>query len=144
MTKKRRKSKYTGIQKVVFLLVAVIVLSVATTFALLYFFDTSPDEIKTLKYTYTAKENVGFVLDTDALHFGGGPRGALMVRNINMSTTEDARVKITSVGPGTVTVSENDFFLPANTSKELTFSLSVPLDAQPGFYEGIVYFSFYR
>lgn len=135
----------TSINRIVVLLVLVVLVSSLTTIIVLKNFSKDvPHEIKRLPYDFKVTENVSFVLDTDALHFGGGPNGARLQRGLNITTSQDARVHISWDGEGDIIVSENNFYLLADQTKDLLFYLNIPLDLANGTYSGELIFEFYR
>jgi hypothetical protein len=129
------------IKKISFIaLIAIIVFFLLVSFSS---FTTEPREVVMINYTFMVKENVGFNLDTDKLHFGGGPTNSFLERSMNISSTFDSRVHIQSAGPGSILLDINDFELNASSSKEILFTLEIPSDLELGLYEGVVFFYFY-
>ena len=112
-------------------------------FVLLTSTDEVPIIVKELPYDYSIQQTIGFVLDDDALHFGGSPVNTILKRNITLTSEFPAMIKINFKGPGNLSVNENNFFLNQNVNKSLEFILVVP-DEMKGNYSGSVFFEFYE
>jgi hypothetical protein len=83
---------------------------------------------------------VGLNVDTDAIHFGKMQRGSEGIRNITLANN-DANphlIKIKAFGniSNFISVSENNFIINPNTSKNLSVIAKPPLDSLAGYYEG--------
>ena len=101
-----------------------------------------PREVREINYTFSIKEGLGFNLDEDKLHFGGGPTHAILQRELIIASEFDARVIIVNKGPANVIASINDFELQKGENKTIEFNLFVP-DISQGLYEGTIEVSFY-
>ena len=88
----------------------------------------------------------GLNLDTDRLHFGGVPPGDYAQRKIHISYTRDSHVQIMVKGDLAqfTSISENDFFLPANERKDINFTASIPENTTFGNYTGTIFLTFLR
>ena len=85
---------------------------------------------------YVIGDYVGFNLDEDAIHFGTLIQGVIATRKIEISTNEDANVRIYFKDLDYVGVEENAFFLTANEVKEIELVAAPPIDAKPRYYVG--------
>lgn len=148
MTKKKnvpkRKNSITSVTNIVLLIVVVVLVSSLVTLLVVKNVSPKPYEIKRLAYDFEVTDAVSFKLDDDMFHFGGGPAGVRLQRGLNVTTSKDANLKISWIGDGNIVVSENDFLIYANESKDLLFYLDIPLDALEGSYSGELIFEFYR
>lgn len=102
--------------------------------------------IKTYPLDLYVSAEVQLNLDTDAIHLGGAPPGGSLQRSLNISFDQDANVDIVVEGNATplVSVSDNQFLLPAKTKKEITFRATIPEGTPYGTYTGIVTFFFFK
>jgi len=91
-----------------------------------------------------ADKIVGFNTETDSLKFGKVSPGSAVRRSIEVNYKNSAEVKIFMEGNFTswVTATPNDFLVNANELKKVSFEANVPGDAEPGSYQGKVYFCF--
>ena len=103
-----------------------------------------PLEVQQTKYDFEVVDGVSINLDTDALHFGGSFPGATLERGMNISSNEAGRIVVRVEGPGDLIVSENNFYLEANETRLVLFSLTIPLDTSFGLYEGVIYVQRYK
>lgn len=126
-----------------YVLLALIVVLALVPVGVAIFSDAPPIAIKELSYDFEVKDSVGFVLENDALHFGGGPPGATMQRNITLSAPYDAEVEVRYDGPGVLRISENNFFIHKGEDKVVDFTLVVP-SLEYGKYGGKVFFRFHK
>ncbi len=83
---------------------------------------------------YVIGDYIGFNLDEDAIHFGTLVQGVKATRKIEISTNQDANIKIYFKDLDHVGVEENAFFLRAGEVKEV--ELIVFPDAEVGYYVG--------
>ncbi len=144
-SKKIFETKIHSVTSVVAFIILVVLLSSLITLLLFKFFhQPEPSSVEKLPYDFTVVNDVSFVLDTDALHFGGGPQGARLERGMNISVSQDSLVKISWDGPGNLIVSKNNFLLKAGKTEDLLFYLDIPSDLSLGNYSGEVIFKFYR
>ncbi len=126
------------------LLVVVSFVAIISTIVAYVLFSPSSPEHVSIEYTFSVQSEIGFVLDSDALHFGGGPPGARLQRGLNISSTRDARVVLSWDGPGDIVVSKNNFLIQADTQEYVLFFLTVPSDLENGFYEGSIFVTLYE
>jgi hypothetical protein len=87
--------------------------------------------------TLQVKDHVGLNFDPDAIHFGGGPPGAILDRTFNLTTTEPLYVSIHVTGPikEFVSVTENDFLIKPGELKSITLFATIP-EVPKGWYNG--------
>lgn len=138
-----RMKKAPSVSRVVLLLIVVVLLSSFITLAVIELGTSRPYATQEIEYTYAVRDRVGIVLDTDALHFGTGPRGATLQRGINLTIPYDAQVRI-DADTDVLQVSDNDFYLEKDTVYPLEFYLTIPEDASNGNYSGVLSFQFFR
>lgn len=105
--------------------------------------DQKPFSRSTIDYDFTVSEEVGFVLDDDMLHFGGGPRGAKLKRGLDINSSRDARVVLSWQGPGNISVDRNNFFVAAKNSSSVIFTLEIPPGISSGNHSGEIYIDLY-
>ncbi|MGE0793020.1 MAG: hypothetical protein AB7V77_02440 [Candidatus Woesearchaeota archaeon] len=110
---------------------------------LVYLSIDKPFKVQYLEYDFKIKNQVGFMLDSDILHFGGAPQGSQLQRNITLSIAFPSIVKIGFEGPGNIISSDNNFYLEANKNKSLEFILTTPNEPE-GNYSGIIFIEFYK
>jgi len=151
-TLKKKSSNQTTILKnpslslVIFMLVILagsIIFTVVWVDSILKDTSGQPLEVKLLPYTFKVTSDYGFVLDTDALHFGEGPPGTTLSKKINLTAEDNVRVEILWDGPGEVRASDIDFTMVAGDIKSIQFFLTIPDNASLGDYSGLIYFNFY-
>lgn len=140
----KRKNDLTSVTNIVLLIIVVVLVSSLVTLLIVNHTHKKTFEVKRLAYDFTVTDGVSMLLDTDILHFGGGPAGARLQRGLNITTSKDAKVKISWIGDGNIVVSENNFLIHANESKNLLFYLDIPSNASQGSYTGELIFEFYR
>ncbi len=91
---------------------------------------------------------VGVNTDTDALYFGKVRKGGLSTRRIIVSNYDDDPhfVQIRSLGELSkwVYVSDNNFLLAPNESRNVSVSCDVPRDAEAGNYTGKLQVIYYN
>lgn len=138
-----RMKKAPSVSRIVLLLVGVVLLSSIATLTIIELSGSRPYATQEIEYTYAVRDRVGIVLDTDALHFGTGPRGATLQRGINLSLPYDARVRI-DADTDVLQVSDNDFYLEKGMTYPLEFYLTIPEDVSNGNYSGLLTFQFFR
>jgi len=87
---------------------------------------------------------IGFNTETDSLKFGKVSPGSTVKRSIEVNYKNSAVVKIFMEGSFTswVTAIPNDFPVEANELKKISFEANIPEDAEPGNYDGKIYFCF--
>jgi len=128
--------------KIIYLFLFIIILILLTSYFVIRSFP-EPKHIENLEYDFKVQKEVGFVLDSDALHFGNAPVNSTSNRNITINSEFDALVKIFFDGPANLIVNENNFVLEKNTNKSLEFTLTVP-DLPEGKYKGNVQLQFFE
>jgi hypothetical protein len=138
---KRNQNKLKRIH--IFLIVLLICFLFSTTFIYCKLNLNKPILVKTMNYDFQIKENVGFVLDSDILHFGGAPKNSELKRNMTLTTPFTSKVKIYFEGPGILSTSHNNFLLEENQSKSIEFILKTP-NLENGNYTGKIFFEFYK
>jgi hypothetical protein len=86
----------------------------------------------------------GFDLSNTSIAFGSQLRGGESKRWIHISYTKDTIVNFKIFGDieSFIYISENDFFLAANTTRTIYFTAKVPADAEPGTYVGTLRMTF--
>lgn len=141
----KRKKPSSSTARLLILLVIIALLCVGIT-ALIYTSvkEDSPFEVRRLPYDFVVKDSVGINLDTDIMHFGGGPHGSNLQRSLNLTSSRDAFVVITWQGEGDLTTNKNDFLLFADQAQSVRFVLFVSPDLEYGNHSGEIIFSFYE
>ena len=85
----------------------------------------------------------GFDLNSSALTFGMLVPGGSSSRSLNLENKYNKEIKVNIYSEGDIKkfilVSENNFILKENEAKSISFTVSAPLDAHFGTYEGKVY-----
>lgn len=140
----KRQNRITSVTSIVLLIILVVLVSSLATLLIIKNTSHKPFETKRLAYDFTVTNGISLVLDTDILHFGGGPAGARLQRSLNVTTSKDAKLKISWIGDGNIVVSENNFMIYANESKDLLFYLDIPSNASQGSYSGELILEFYH
>jgi len=138
-----KHKKFFQNKKMILIVLLIIIIFFSALPIIIYQTTERPYLIQTLAYDFSVKESVGFMLDSDILHFGGGPVGSGLERGMNVTSKETALVKIYAQGQGDIVISDNDFMVYANQSHPLIFTLTVPT-LPFGTYNGTVYFEFYK
>lgn len=126
---------------IVILIAAIVVLAIIGAY-----WSFQPIAERSIQAQVTIDNKIGFNLDTDKLYFGRVPENGFSSRDMMVSYDKDAFVIITAQGDLApwIYASEDSFFLPADTSRKVTFNLK-PASGMPlGKYSGVVIFSFYR
>ena len=92
----------------------------------------------------TERRMIGFNTDTDGLKFGVVSSGALIEREVTVHYDHNAEVNVLAEGSlaSLMSAKPSSFYLPANTSQKVTFTITVPENALPGNYTGKVTFCF--
>ncbi len=122
----------------------IVIIIFFVVFSIIALTRSTPTEIRSINYTFTVKDALGFNLDTDKLHFGGGPSGVTLQRTLDISSTYDSIVEIETVGPGFIVLDKNNFKMEAGENTTLTFNLLIPQTMPQGAYEGTIYLYFYE
>lgn len=85
---------------------------------------------------------VGVTTDTDALHFGKTPPGGGASRIIILENKDQKpyfiQIKIFGNITQFITVSDNNFSIEPRTAKNVTVTATVPENANPGYYDGVL------
>ncbi|MBT3865683.1 hypothetical protein HOF78_01100 [Candidatus Woesearchaeota archaeon] len=79
---------------------------------------------------------IGINLSPGEINFGTTPTGYMFSRSINISTDLDSEVLVYSQGIDYLTITEEDFYLPAGESREVGLLLQVPEGHPEGIYKG--------
>lgn len=83
---------------------------------------------------------MGFNIDTDAIHFGRVPLGGSSKKQINLTNNKEFDVLIVvqkdSEINDWISIGENKFVLVPGENKEVSISIKIPLDAEYDKYEG--------
>ena len=132
-----------SIISIIVLLVVVILISSLVTILIIKNQSAKPFDVKTLNYDFQVTPNVSFVLDSDILHFGGGPVGSRLQRSIDLSSSRTAIVKVSWVGDGELIISKNNFLVSADNPFNLSFYMDIPSNYSLGNYSGEIKFKFY-
>jgi hypothetical protein len=143
MAKKKKSKKLT--KEYMFLIIFAVIVLVIFLASLIYK-NITIYEVRTIPADINVAKHVGINLNNDSLHFGttfpyGGSK-----RDMTISFHKDALVEIKTFGEmkNWIYVSDNNFFLPANTEKELTFEVFVPSGTDERLYNGTVKIYFKR
>jgi hypothetical protein len=89
---------------------------------------------------------IGFNAGTDKLYFGSIAPAGGGERKTHIVNAVDAKVSIAVEGPLAewITVSENNFYLPAGVKKDIMFRMTAPSDAIIGNYTSDAVIRIYR
>lgn len=92
------------------------------------------------------ERGTSFNTDTDKIDFAKNYLGGGGTKKINLYTKQDALVMIQMTGNITqfLSLSENNFLMHANTTREITIKLAIPKDSRLGEYEGKLKVYFYK
>ncbi|NIO23322.1 MAG: hypothetical protein GTN38_04845 [Candidatus Aenigmarchaeota archaeon] len=132
------------------ILITVVAVLLAISFTYLWFenFVIYSTEEVDMHLKVTEGYMVGVNTRTDALYFGKVRKGGLSTRKIILDNYDENPhfVQIRTFGDLSkwVYVSDNNFVLPSNESKNVSVSCDVPIDADVGNYTGklqVVYFN---
>ncbi|MGM5481811.1 MAG: hypothetical protein ACQESE_05380 [Nanobdellota archaeon] len=144
----KKRSSYD--QNTIVALLSIIVIVVALGVMIYFAVSSSPTLEKkpfshsTIDYDFSVSQEVGFVLDSDMLHFGGAPPGAKLKRGLEINSSRDARVLIVWEGPGDISVDKNNFTIDAGNNTEVIFTLKVPDTLSTGEYDGEIIIDLYE
>lgn len=127
---------------ILFVLVA-IALGIVVAFLLTALQTPEPLAREVMPYDFSVTNHLSMNIDTDILHFGGGPTGSRLEREMKVSFSKDSRVVISWDGEARMSVTKNDFFLAANSSESVKFMIALPSDAARGNYTGNIFLDFY-
>jgi uncharacterized protein YpmB len=125
-------------EKVIIILILIVIISSIVT----YFIYTSfkPYEIKTTDMYLTVGNYTGFDVNTSALVFGTVKPSSYVKRKINITNTDQIPRTILIRKKGELaewtSISEKEFILEGNESKEIDIKIDVPYDAEHGKYTG--------
>ena|SRR3989344_9458971 len=113
---------------IAYLLVAAITIVITTT---IYYNNYTTTIVP---YDYRTSNYIGINADTNMLHFGTGTPGSILQRAITITTNEAVYITITT-DHNYVYPTENNFLMKINTTKEITFYVTIP-QQPPGNYSG--------
>jgi hypothetical protein len=139
--KAKRKKQKRSIGLVVFLIVAIILISVFSTVWIYYSFvivkvQSIPMDFKVVPRT------VGINGDRDALHFGKTLPGGYSTRKILITNNEEFPVKVDIINEGNVSywlnLSNNGFILQTGQNETVYYTIDVPYQVQNATGEWIV------
>lgn len=142
MTHAKYKKKGISLPIVISLIIGVALLVSLSVLFISYELQEKPFAVEILSYNYAVVDDVGLVLDTDALNFGEAPPLATVKRGINISTSRPARVHI-RVDTTNIAVDKNDFIVMPGISQPVSFVLLIPEFANRGNYTGNITLLFY-
>jgi hypothetical protein len=123
-----------------YVLICIIVAAVVVTIVALT--KPVPSEVQEINYTFRARDVLGFNLDADKLHFGGGPPGTTLQRDLEINSSIDGIVNIQTIGPGSLIADKNNFPVTAGSSEIVEFNLLIPPGLPEGDYEGTIFITF--
>jgi hypothetical protein len=107
---------------------------------LVYDFYFTSDVIAT-PMLYQTSNKLGINTNTDALNFGKNIPGSTSTRQINISNTQkysvSVSIKLTGDLAQFVTVSDNDFILAPNATREIIFYVQTPKDTPQMNFTGV-------
>jgi hypothetical protein len=146
VVKKRKSCSNPNSRKKMFILSILIVLFIygITMILITVFSFNNPYRVEDMTYDFVVKDRMGINLDSDYLHFGGGPAGIILQRSIIISSDQDSKVSVSWDGPGNLTVNKNNFPLKARLNESVLFYLAVPVDLEQGNYTGQIHFKFFK
>lgn len=104
-----------------------------------YFISNGVMQTKELDMFLTVSNYTGFNVDTDAIYFGTIPNGGSGKRIIllhNLDVNSEVLIKKEGNFMDWILLEENNFFMEANESKNVSVSVRVPADADYGNYTG--------
>ena len=104
----------------------VLILILISAFIIILFLN-APLQKQTIPTKFTAGENMGFDLTPDSLNFGKIVPGSSATRNITITNTFDkptiTKIKSSGEISSHIIVSENNFILQPEESKNITFTV---------------------
>lgn len=124
-------------------LICIVLITSIILFFALKNINSKPAVTQTLMYDFNVTTHPGFMLDDDALHFGGITAGGYSTRPMTITANKTYLVKIHYEGPGSLIVDNNNFIIQENTNKSLEFTLT-PINTTLGYYSGTIFFDFYK
>ncbi|MGM5479870.1 MAG: hypothetical protein ACQESC_00245 [Nanobdellota archaeon] len=142
-TNKHSKRRVSSSQKalpvltLVFGLLAILMI-ISTSFILLQRQNTATLSESNVSYDFTVGDDVGFILDTDAMHYGVAPAGSSSQRGLFVNSSEDGVVYLSSQGDGNISFSKNAFPISAGDQEIVSTTLQVPSSLSPGNYSGSI------
>lgn len=143
--RKKIRSSPESRKRLLLSMVLVVMLVYLVTILLVSVFKlSSPYRVDVVPYDFSVKEHLGVNVDSDIIHFGGGPPGVLLSRSVILEAEVDSRVTVFWDGPGIMSVSKNDFMLSKGENTSVMFYLTVPAGLELGNYSGNVTFSFFE
>lgn len=146
MVKKIKKFRSNSMSRKRVLIISILIILLVYGVSLLLisvFSMSAPYRVESMPYDFIVKDNIGFNLDSDYMHFGGGPNGATLERSMTLFSDRPAKVSITWEGEGNLNVNKNNFKIAPNVSESITFYLVIPEGLPPGNYSGLVFFRFF-
>jgi hypothetical protein len=96
--------------------------------------------VQSANYTLNVTDYVGFVLDSDKIHFGGVVPGGYSVRSLNVQSDIDGFVFVKSNDADLVYVNAQGLRVGKDVDARFDFKLVVPVDAEEQDVEGTIYF----
>lgn len=139
---KRKKEKTIATLVTIFFVMSIILFTVSMTFILLV------QDFKTLDIRLTVANHLGFNADTDKLYLGTVPRGNIASRRVIIENKEYEksviRLKVLGELKDWITVSENNFVLKKDESKQVEIEATVPENAEPRNYDSRLVITFTR
>ncbi len=99
-----------------------------------------------INYDYKVKGThyLGFNADTDALHFGIINQGGKGIRDLELTSSERARVLIKVINADNISPNRNNFIIEPNQTISVQFLAKVAPDTPTGNYSGKVRIIFKR
>lgn len=137
MGEKKTKKKIKKDKAIIILVLIVIIFSALTC---IIYTRLKPAEIRTIEMYLTVSNYTGFDVNTSALIFGTVIPSSYVQRTINITNIDENIHKICIKPTGKlakwIAVSEAEFILKGNESKEIKVKINVPYDAEYGKYTG--------
>ncbi|MFW5865997.1 MAG: hypothetical protein ACOCU6_02800 [Nanoarchaeota archaeon] len=144
LKEKNALSKKNSLLAIISIFVVVIALVIMMFFALQNSVRDDGVIRSSIAYDYQVIDEIGVNIDTDALHFGGGPRGAIRQRSLNLTPHHDGTLLFSWVGDGNLSVSDNNFAVSSGEIVQVNFTLVIPENASYGNYSGTIYVDLHK
>lgn len=120
---------------------------IASTLLVFVFFLMIFNGVQVYEYSVIVGNHIGFNVDNDKIYFGTVPRGERSRRAIVVKNTDKpSKVRIRAFGDlaGNIKLSDNNFKMQKNETKEITIFMFADSHTNYGKYTGNVIFLFTR
>jgi len=135
MEKKKKEIKK---EKALIILILIIIISSLITYFI--YNSLKPIEIQTIDMSLTVGDYTGFDVNTSSLIFGTAAPSSFIKRSVNITNidenTHEIHIKATGDLKKWISISETEFILKKEESKEISIKANIPNDAEYREYEG--------